>query len=207
MPRFVLHDLTGQIFGRLLVLYRDMNYRKGRARWICRCSCGREISVIGASLLTGNTKSCGCLQRTHGLRKHPIYKAWCNIKTRCYNSKSKDYVNYGARGIKLNPIWEHDFQSFFDCVLSLGWEEGLTLDRIDFNGNYDYGNLRWVPKAEQARNTRKNVMIDGVCASEKARQLGLPESSIARRLKWGWSLEDAINRPLRKGDFRRKDKR
>lgn len=133
-----------------------------------QCHCGRQFETLIRSVVTGNTKSCGCwgsksrsIRFTqHGLSQHDVYKTWCGIKTRCYNKNRNDYKYYGAIGIILSKEF-HDLQTFFDYVSKLERYElrhdlKLTIDRIDVRGNYERGNLRWATRLEQALNQRRN---------------------------------------------------
>lgn len=161
-------DLTGQRFGRLVVL-REGCSKNGIIKWVCRCDCGNEKEILAGSLRNGATKSCGCLIReisserskkrftTHGMRKSKEYTSWSNMKARCYNPKDISYKNYGARGITVCDAWLHDFEKFYR---DLGpCPEGYSLDRIDVNGNYCPENCKWSNITEQGRNKRNNRMI------------------------------------------------
>lgn len=161
-----LIDLTNMKFGRLTVIDRAENDKQGRARWLCSCECGNKVIVEGTHLRRGQ-KACSCLikegnRKTHGMTNSKIYNVWCSMKARCLNASRKDYNRYGGRGITIYPAWIDDFQSFYDYVSKLEHfgEKGYTLDRIDNSGNYEPGNLRWANNKTQARNTRKNPLIE-----------------------------------------------
>ena len=136
---------------------------------VFRCKCGSEFTCIIRSVISGNTKSCGCLGiksrkkrfTTHGLRKHPIYKIWSGIKTRCYNKNRADYKYYGGLGIALSGEFQN-FKCFFDYVTNLQNynkrdELKLTIDRIDVLKNYEKGNLKWSTRKEQSLNQRRST--------------------------------------------------
>jgi hypothetical protein len=140
--------------------------RKSRTG-LFRCKCGNEFTAIIRSVITGNTKSCGCYGRKsrserfkkHGLRNHKLYSTWQSMKTRCYNKKRADYKYYGGRGITVSEEFRSDFLVWFNYVTSLPNYENreklnLTIDRVDNNKNYERGNLRWATKKQQVKNSR-----------------------------------------------------
>lgn len=162
-----IKDLSGQRFGRLLVLYDTSERKRGNVVWHCRCDCGNEVDIRGGNLISGNTTSCGCYSReciverstVHGMsrrgKRHPVYRTWVHMLRRCEDPNNNRYKNYGGRGIKVCNEW-HDAKIFIDWALSNGWEEGLQLDRINNDGNYEPGNCRWVTRKVQARNKTNN---------------------------------------------------
>lgn len=140
-------DLTGQTFGRLTVISPAQNKGKKTA-WLCLCSCGNEKIIRTSALTRGLTKSCGCINHDnllnrnikHNLSHFRIYRIWECIKTRCINQNTNYYKHYGKRGIKLCDAWLN-FENFKNWAFSNGYSEGLTIDRIDVNGNYEPSNL------------------------------------------------------------------
>lgn len=210
-------DLTGQRFGRLTVLYESPERLGGFACWVCKCDCGNITKPIRSNnLKSGTTKSCGCLSREttqkrslkHGCSNSKIYRAWENIKTRCLNNNSDDFKNYGARGIKICKEWESNFQAFYDWSMSHGYEEHLTIDRIDVNGNYCPENCRWSTMKEQQRNRRNNRIItafgESLTMSQWSEKTGIPTQILYMRLKSGWSVERALTTKVRKCRRKRK---
>ena len=131
---------------------------KQKARYgLFKCFCGNEFEVIVYTVRNGHTKSCGCLRNnvhkiTHGLTKHRLFEIWRNMMSRCYNHKNKHYKDYGGREITVCERW-HSIENFIDDVFPT-FEEGLTLDRINVDGNYEPSNCRWATRNIQARNTR-----------------------------------------------------
>lgn len=209
-------DLTGQKFGRLTVIKRIENDSRNHARFLCQCDCGNFKNILSRSLKSGKTKSCGCLAKeVHSKSKFKykkeknfkrIYNIWNSMKQRCNNIKSKDYKNYGGRGIKVCDEWKNDFMSFYNWTINNGYKDDLTLDRIDVNGNYEPNNCRWVTWKEQGNNTRVNRIIEyngkKKTLSEWAKELNINYSTLNNRINTNkWEIQKAFSQEVRKNMF------
>jgi hypothetical protein len=155
-PRKII-DLTGKRFGRLVVL--ALHAEKSRFGWVCRCDCGGERIVRGSDLIRGMSKSCNCLRKEmfakrstkHGLCRSRAYQSWKGMKARCFNPRDRAYPDYGGRGITVCERWLI-FENFY---ADMGERPpGMSLDRINNDGNYEPGNCRWATVAEQLANRR-----------------------------------------------------
>jgi len=211
MPKFI--DLSHKTFSRLTV--QDCVVLDQQTYWYCTCSCGNEQYVRSASLRSGKTKSCGCLQKesaakhivttkkhsTHKLSDSNEHAIWQAMKQRCHNPNNRQYKNYGGRGIYVCDRWKESFENFYS---DMGPKpQGLTLDRIDNNGPYTPENCHWTTPKEQARNLRKNRIV-----TYKGRtlplvtlcdELNLKHKPIYKRIfERGWDVKKAIEQPLQK---------
>lgn len=158
-----LIDITGQRFGRLLVIQKA-EPRKGYngAMWKCVCDCGKTTIVNGQNLKSGNTTSCGCYgierktntPKTHGKSGTRLHRIWKAMHSRCYNKNFHAYNHYGGRGITICDEWLHDFQAFHDWAIVNGYKDNLSIDRIDNDKGYSPDNCRWVTMEEQNKNKR-----------------------------------------------------
>lgn len=133
-------------------IYPNEDSKQKRRFGIYKCFCGIEFKAQTHYINTNHTKSCGCSIYTHNLSKHRLYNTWVNMIRRCESITDKAYVNYGARGISVCDRWK-DVSNFIEDMYPT-YREGLTIDRIDVNGNYEPNNCRWVDMKIQGRNTR-----------------------------------------------------
>lgn len=202
-------DLTGQRFGRLLVLGRyEKNDISGHAVWRCLCDCGETTTVSGSNLRSGQIKSCGCGMRefqhsphtTHGGAASRLYSIWRGMRDRCCRKKNVAYELYGGRGISVCAEWEKSFEVFQQWALANGYRDGLTIDRIDADGDYCPENCCWVGRLEQSRNRRNTRMLTYRGETrplwEWAELMNIPFSLLSSRVCRGWSAERIFSEPV-----------
>jgi len=198
-------DLTGQRFGRLVVIGVVSRDKKAhQTKWNCHCDCGKNVEVAGGNLKNGHSQSCGCFSRdasieratTHGRSHTRLFRIWAGMHTRCNNKNFPRYPSYGGRGITVTPEWK-DFIVFETWALLNGYNDNLTIDRIDNDGNYCPENCRWVDNIVQQNNKQNNhfITVNGEThtATEWARIKGLNDTAIHVRIKRGWKPEEAVN--------------
>lgn len=201
-------DLTGKRFGRLLVLYRDKLGKDSHSKWACKCDCGNEISVYGINITRGLTSSCGCLHSeitkkifvTHGAtvgERLSEYTSWSQMKARCNNPKTKNYNDYGGRGVTVCARWLESFENFLEDM-GLKPTPKHSLDRFPDNetGNYEPSNCRWGTSREQSTNRRSNKWIEyngeRMVQKDWAIRLNVCQHTVKRFLKNGKSIGDII---------------
>lgn len=204
MARYI--DITGKRCGRLTVIREVGNDGRGEKKWLCKCDCGNETIVKSSKLRNGITRSCGCLQKemrdngnhkTHGMTNTKLYVIWCNMKKRCLSPGDIMYAHYGGRGITVCEEWQNDFCRFSEWSLTNGYKEGLSIERIDVNGNYEPDNCKWITKTEQYLNRTDSHFITAFgktkTIKEWADESGLKYDTIERRInQYGWNAEDAV---------------
>lgn len=203
MGKFI--DLTGQRFGRWTVLCLAEPNKWRTTRWLCQCDCGKLKVVVGTSLRRGKSQSCGCLHNefvkqlftTHGSRHSRLYSIFRNMKDRCYNRMNRVYCHYGGRGITICEEWLKDFSRFKNWALQSGYNDKLTIDRIDVNGPYSPENCRWVTMKVQQNNKRngRTITFQGEThtVSEWADITGIPYYTLHSRIaKLNWPVERAL---------------
>ncbi|MFA6290131.1 MAG: hypothetical protein WC637_00040 [Victivallales bacterium] len=203
-----LQDLTGKRYGRLTVKSRDTNCGK-HVKWVCLCDCGNEKTIFAMNLKRGLTTSCGCFRKEnihnplkHGLTGTRIYNIYHGMIARCCSIQENNeaYPYYRGKGIEVCNEWRSDIKNFYSWAMANGYDESLTIDRIDNDGNYEPSNCRWIPIGEQSKNTSSNHNItfqdETMTMSDWARKKGLKISTFCARLKKGWSKEEALTIPL-----------
>lgn len=163
------YSIVGKRFGRLVVLGLDhVSGKHNSTWWRCKCDCGNETVVYRGGLTSGDIVSCGCYRkehiheysRKHGLSHDPLYIVWGGMIQRCTNEHADNFQRYGGRGIIVCEDWRKNFENFYNWAISNGYENGLTLDRINNNSGYFPENCRWIDRRAQQNNTRRNRFIE-----------------------------------------------
>lgn len=201
------NQLAGQTFGHLTASHSIGSDRHGNSIWICKCVCGNVHAVTGTLLKRGHSKSCGCSKSSmlaqaktkHGMCGTKEYHIWAGIKSRCTNPNVEEWPRYGGRGIQLCDEWMDSFESFYNHVGPIP-DPGHMIDRINNNGHYEPGNVRWTTRDIQNNNTRANRVL--TCSGKTqnlgqwAKELGIHQITLGRRIdRQGWSVEKALTTP------------
>lgn len=210
-------SLNGRRFGRLLVLCRAENLHN-RVAWKCICNCGNIKTATSSDLKSGKVLSCGCLRKEtaaktgksntmHGMTKTRLWQIWSSMKQRCHNKNSPHYQNYGARGITVCDEWKQGFEAFGEWALSNGYQDNLTLDRIDNNLGYYPDNCRWATWKQQENNRRDTVMvvIGGLerTLTDWSEFSGIARATLSERIRNNWPEHELLIKP----DFANKHRR
>lgn len=199
----------GDIYGELTII-EDKGIRNSKRHVLVKCSCGNEVVTLLTYMRSGQKKSCGCLwQRAikksntvHGDSKSRLYRIYSAMKDRCNFKGHKHYKNYGGRGVKVCEPWLSSYKEFRGWALENGYDDSLTLDRIDNDGNYSPENCRWVSQKEQMRNTRINVYVtigdETKTVIEWCEKFGVNPHTAYTRIKRGWNHVDAVSKKPKK---------
>lgn len=197
-------SLIGMEFGFLEVLEEDAK------KCLCRCkACGNTSMVTRSNLTSGHTKSCGCIKKKacsenfkkHGQTGTRLHNIWRDILKRCKNKNYREFHLYGGRGIEVCEEWTQ-FENFFNWAKSNGYEDSLTIDRVDTNGNYEPSNCRWTTQKRQNNNKRNNHFITfrgrTLTISEWSDATGISQRALWYRISHGWTIEKALTHPIRR---------
>lgn len=184
-----LIDISGQIFGKLLIIKRAENDKRGLACWLCKCLCGRETTVRGSDLRSGRTKGCGCGASKHGHtsslgnRKTSLsFNSWRAMKARCLNPNATDYSSYGGRGISVCDRWKDSFENF---LVDLGERpQGTSLGRFGDSGNYEPGNCKFMTWVEQTANRRPDRKYCNQYTAKNAEQIAIFSPTISPQVSF-----------------------
>lgn len=189
----------------------NVTLNNGNKQWLwkCRCDCGNEKVLKPLEVIKGHCVSCGCYRLKvvktscliHGESHTKLHNIWCGMNSRC-DPSHVDAERYGKRGIRVCEEW-HDYTKFAEWARSHGYEDGLSIERIDVNGNYCPENCTWIPFPKQARNRRTTRWVEyqgkTMSLAEAAERAGLPYKQVHFRIKHGWTVEAALSTPLIKG--------
>lgn len=206
--RLTNQDLTGQRFGHLVGIAPTP---EDRSSFLFRCDCGATKTIRKSAVASGLTVTCGACSyhhnnlsekhTTHGMSRTGFYEQYRGMIKRCTDPNAINFADYGGRGIAVCDEWKR-FEAFRDWAIASGWREGLTLDRIDNDGPYSPTNCRWVTSEAQQRNKRSNLMLEyrgeTKTAVEWSEILGIPRKTLYERIRRGWSVEDALTKPVQK---------
>lgn len=199
-----LDSFIGKKQGLLTVL---SHFKKGKYNanyFCCQCECGRISEIRVNHFFSDNQTTCGRFHKKYenSIIGTKIYNTWNKMISRCYNPKNKKYYRYGERGISVCKEWKNDYNSFYSWCINNGYRIGLTLDRINNNGNYEPSNCRWATRKQQQRNMCRNKIVtyknETHCLSEWCEILSLNYSAISSRLLRGWSIERVFETPIRR---------
>lgn len=202
-------DMTEKTYGKLTVISKHHKDNRGEWFWLCKCDCGNETVASGWKIRNGVTTSCGCVQsewrkrgpnHSHGMTNTRLYVIWSNMKARCNNVKGYEYHAYGGKGVRVCEEWER-FENFRDWAEAHGYNDGLTIDRIDVNGNYCPDNCRWATQAEQSLNRTDNHLVTAYGKTQTIREwadeTGIKYDTIERRINgYHWPPERAVSEPV-----------
>lgn len=197
----------GDVFGKL-VFVRALGSEVGGGgkkehRSLFKCECGREKSMVTFRVVSGASRSCGCVNKgeEHGMTGTKIYYVWGMMRSRCTNPHTIGSELYAKRGIEICDEWKNSFPTFYKWAIANGYKEGLEIDRINNNGNYEPDNCRWVTKSENCNNRRDNVWVEyngeRLPLSIAIRKFSTMDDyqMIQARIRSGWSFERAITTP------------
>lgn len=216
MSRFI--DITGKKYNKLTVLsFYDI--KDNKSRWLCQCECGNKKILFGKDIKNGNTKSCGCLLHQKKYNKETEKKIkrlqhiYAQMKQRCYKENNHIYKYYGGRGIIIFKEWLENSQNFYNWALQNGYNNDLTIERINVNGNYEPSNCKWITKIQQGYNKTNSKLYtisnETKCLSEWCKIYNINYFLVRRRLILGWDIEDALTKPIdtkkRNKLYKRKD--
>lgn len=197
-----LPNQIGVSYGKLTIVSESEKIN-GKRHFLCECECGNVGVHRLEDIRAGKIKSCGCFNKEkeikHGLSGTRIYNTWKSMISRCNDAKCDSFNSYGGRGIKVCEGWL-DASTFYAWSIANGYEDDLTIERKNVNGNYEPGNCTWIPLREQANNTRRSRTIthngQTMILKKWAKRLNIKYATLKNRLRLGWSIGKALESPL-----------
>lgn len=214
-------DITGERYGRLVAICSTGRKRGSNYIWQFKCDCGNEVELVSGDVRSGSSSSCGCFAREEcgkrmrevAVRVNPLraihsmtgsrtFVSWDSMKQRCLNPSHNSYDYYGGRGIKVCTAWLDSFEAFLADMCER--PKGMTLDRIDPDGNYEPGNCRWATAKDQGNNKRSSRFLTHAgktqTVAQWADEIGISRQSLRYRLESGWSTEEALTMKINHGN-------
>ena len=196
-------DITNNKYGRLTAIKETSEYLGESRKWVCLCVCGKKVKVSKNSLMSGNTKSCGCLRMDaitkHGMYGTSVYRSWFALIQRCNNKNSTPYPYYGGRGISVCERWVNSFEDFYKDMGDKP-SKNHSIDRIDNDGDYCPENCRWATNKQQSRNKRNNVMVEfkgkEQCITDWSIETGINKDTLKSRIDSGWTIEKSLTKSV-----------
>lgn len=196
---------ANEVYGRLTVL-QFIERKEQKSYWKCRCSCGKEITIPISYLTSGDTKSCGCLKKEivskrekekAFIKNHRLYNIWQDMKRRCYNLTRNSYKYYGAKNIIVCDEWKNNFKIFQNWAFKNGYNDKLTIDRIDNKKGYTPNNCRWVTRFEQNNNmsTNHKIIYENKIynsMSSFCREKKINYDKFRQKIRQGYTIQDAL---------------
>lgn len=211
--QYTRRDISGMVFGRWTVTRIFRISKSGNSIWECVCVCGTKKNIVGSHLITGQSKSCGCLMAElvskrnikHGASKRgrttTEYYSWNGLKRRCLDKTDENFSRYGGRGIRVCERWVHSFENFIEDM-GIKPSPNHTIDRIDNNGNYEPSNCRWATSKQQANNRRNQVVLNfngkAMGLYGWSEELGIRYATLWKRMNDGLPIEKILTSVKRK---------
>lgn len=200
------YNLIGNRYGMIEVIAENGRSKHGDKVWLCKCDCGKEVNEVTSVLTHGKRRSCGCQVganfKIHGFSKERLHSIWKGIRARCNNESCSKFHRYGGRGITYCKEWE-DYTVFREWALNNGYQDNLTIDRIDVNGNYEPNNCRWITIQEQERNKTNTVYMTYKGQTkplvEWAEIYNINRTTLRHRfIDYKWDAEKCLGKPTKK---------
>jgi len=209
----VLKNLPDEIHNMKIIkdLGMSSHLKTPKRMAIFKCICGNNFESKVSSITSGQRTSCGCLRnqdkKTHGLSNHPLYRKWSGMITRTTNKKEHTWDRYGGRGISVYKEWRENFKSFYDWSIKNGWEKGLTLDRIDVDGNYEPNNCQWITMKENSMKDRHSEFIKKYKSEEICDRYNNSLITVTELAKQYKTYKDVVSKILKKNNIEIKNRR